>query len=278
MRKKVRRSGVRIDAPWKPKLYWEQQGYSPSKIARCPSRDDARYGTLYQIEVTTEVDKRYEEEAEAELLEREAEATRKRKAKNSGPNDAGEPEWNVPDAVSAAPREAKAAKKEPAEPSAKAEERAKAKAARDAEKQEKANAGVAAFAGKSLSLLHPKLEDLKAVRKLLDGKAALADITRDVDEATLKIMSWIQHSRAVVAAHAASPKGRLDPLPYDAVSLKATVQASGELARWARVKNKEMKQAEAPKAKAKAASKKRCTAKKPDGPAEAVETQPYPDP
>ena len=122
VRRKMRMSGVRVDAPWRPALFWEKEGYSPRKIRNCPSREDSRYGTLYQVEVTMEVDKRYEEEVEQELLEREAQVSRKRKAKGAPAEAGDDPEWVLPDAEAAGPSAAKAAKKEPAN-SAKAEER-----------------------------------------------------------------------------------------------------------------------------------------------------------
>ena len=246
----------------------------------------------------TEVDKRYEEEVEEELLEKEAQATRKRKAKSAGQRADGEPDWVVPDAETAAPRE-KAAKKaeKAAASSAKEEERTKQRLAREKEKQEKMNAGIAAFAGKSLSMLHPKLEGLKAVQKLCGGKQEYAELEKEVDEAATKITTWIQHGRAVVSAHAACPSAKLDPLPFDASSLKATVTASGELGRWVRSKIREEKKACAPQAKSKAKAKaadgssqgrRRCTGKRPEVAAQAeaasdaamgegaLSTQPYP--
>ena len=303
VRRKMRMSGVRVDAPWKPALYWENQGYSPSKIRNCPSREDSRYGTLYQVEVTTEVDKRYEEEVEQELLEREAQVTRKRKAKGAPAEAGGEPEWILPEEAPAGPSAAKAAKKVPAS-SAKAEEREKEKLAKEAAKREKSNANLAASAGKAMCLLHPKVEQLKTALKLMEGRPGFDELVKEAQEAMAKVMDWIQKSRELVGAHTACPSGFMPRLPYDAASLKATVQATGELARWVREKVKEdkleQKAAAAvaepkaqPKAKGKAkaaaaAPKSRCKGKKPDA-SEAMEaafaeatdadtaTQPYPD-
>ena len=148
-------------------------------------------------------------------------------------------------------------------------------------------------------MLHPKVEQLKTVLKLMEGGEGFVELQKEVEEALRKAVDWISKSRDLVAAHAGAPRGLMPSLPYDAASLKASVQAAGELARWVREKVKEDKhdkQAAAtraqPKGKAKAkaavaAPKRRCSGKKKDASAAAAiaeataadtATQPYPDP
>ena len=265
---KLRKSGVKLEAPWKPLTFWLQQGYPKEKIEQCPCRDDERYGWLYKVETLTEVDKRFQQEAEEEILQREANCVKKRKAGKEKLSD--EPEWQVPEAEAAAVlgRGSKPAETG-GQKTAKQEAKEKAKEALAVERREKANALRSAFAGKTLSQLQPRLEGLKNATKLCCGNPDLKDLGEEVEEATKKIVEWIQKSRDFVAAHALCPSGILEELPYDVSTLKATVKASGQVIAAVKEKHAEQK-SEKPKAKAKAKASTQQAKRRRTGEAEAA--------